>query len=515
MQTKRITLYNDFRGDAKENNLLDSFDEKYPGFTDWESINFKDELSTKSTWNRSLKDIIGPTTFDVFIKTFGCDLEWAKKTKYCTTTAKKLDDISCLSIFGTSTGNSKSGCPTYNTKDGEYVFCNNGRGNKIGSRELKYWSCQDGKVIFDGTELSPSETKKATTEKPKPKTVEIPKELDGNSDGKGDSEGVKHFQNWLDTYYAGWAEGYKGGKVGTAKGYGKFGPRTQREWNKHQTEYKDYLRTTEMKPADELEKSTKITRLNRLNNLSLQGTGNANTTATENPIPSNESVLKNTIRKNLMETKETKKSLLVEESIIKNRFGLIIESAKSHNNIEIAFLEVMVEMIKLREMGLSEKALIKEELSFFNLLGGMFGGSGAKQNLMGTLRGTFTEYAAKFLLSKLGISSGSALGRMFITTLGNVESFSDIPKLFSDCRYISELLSKSVVESILGSIGDKYVAGGLLADAVRNSLTDMLYNQTFMKNIQSGISDSVCSIMGDLKVKMSDKAKEMKTKALS
>ena len=485
METKRISLYQ----------FMVAPDQKVYNKTYEEFITqfFLNEKGVSKLHNFLISESLYSKTVDEFYKKYACDLEWAKKNKYCITTAKKIDDTTCLSVFGTSTGNSKVGCPTYKTKDGEYTFCNNGRGGKIGG-QIKYWSCKDGKVFFDGKELSPLETKKKTTEKLKPKTVEIPKELDGNSDGKGDSEGVKYFQDWLDKNRPGWAYGYTDGKVNGGKGYGRFGRRTQKAWNNHQTDFKNYIGTrTEVTPADELEKNTKIT----------------------NPMASNESVLKNTIRKNIMETKETKKSLLVEESIIKNRFGLIIESAKSHNNIEIAFLEVMVEMIKLREMGLSEKALIKEESSFFSLLGGMFGGSGAKQNLMGTLRGTFTEYAAKFLLSKLGIDSRSVLGKMFVTTLGNVESFSDIPKLFSDCRYISELLSKSVVESILGSIGDKYVAGGLLADAVRNSLTDMLYNQTFMKKIQSGISDGVCSILGDLKGKMSDKAKEMKTKALS
>ena len=505
MEKRRYKLYQAVYNIAKELGQGSYFLNDNPTFTDWTRNNFGNEQSSKGIHEIYMRDLIGDyISFEDFIKKFACDLDWAKKTKYCTTTAKKLDDISCLSIFGTSTGNSEAGCPTYNTKDGEYVFCNNGRGAKIGSRELKYWSCKDGKVFFDGIELLPSATTETTAVKPKPKTVIIPNELDGNNDGKGDSEGVKIFQDWLDKNHAGWAEGYTDRKVNKGKGYGRFGPRTQKAWNKYQTEFKNYIGTrTELTPADELEKQTNL--VNPMN--TNKGFSDYNT---------NESVLKHTIRKNLIEAKETKKSLIIEETIVKNRLGLIIESVKSHNDIEIAFLEVMVEMIKLREMGLSHKTLIKEEESFFNLLGGMFGGSGGiKKNFMGTLRGTFTEYAVKFLLSKLGIDSKSVLGRMFVTTLGNVESFSDIPKLFTDCRYISELLSKSVVESIIGSMGDKYVADGVLADAVRNSLTDVLYDQSFMKSIQTAISGSVCSILDGLKTKMGDKAKEMKSKALS
>lgn len=225
--------------------------------------------------------------------------------------------------------------------------------------------------------------------------------------------------------------------------------------------------------------------------------------------------LSKVIKNKLVEVKENKKDLLVEETIVKNRISLVLESAKSHRNLELSFLEFLIETIKLKESGISDSVLIKEQESFLNLLGGLFGGTGVKKNLMGTLRGTLVEFALKTLLTKLGLSPKSAIGRLFITTLGNVESFADIPKLFTDCNYVSKLLSKSVVESIIGSLGDKYVAGGIVPDAVRNSLTDLLYEQSFMEKIQSAISGSVCSILGGIKTKMEDKAKDMKSKALS
>ena len=46
-----------------------------------------------------------------------------------------------------------------------------------------------------------------------------------------DTEGVKKFQDWLDTNKKGWATGYPGGVLNKAGGYGKFGPRTQKQWN--------------------------------------------------------------------------------------------------------------------------------------------------------------------------------------------------------------------------------------------------------------------------------------------
>jgi hypothetical protein len=53
-----------------------------------------------------------------------------------------------------------------------------------------------------------------------------------------DINGVKAFQDWLDTNKKGWASGYKDGilnKIG--KGYGRMGPRTNKAWNLYKNEY--------------------------------------------------------------------------------------------------------------------------------------------------------------------------------------------------------------------------------------------------------------------------------------
>jgi|LakMenEpi03Aug12_release.lakeMendotaPanAssembly.Ray.scaffolds.fasta_scaffold34297_6 hypothetical protein len=62
--------------------------------------------------------------------------------------------------------------------------------------------------------------------------VPIPPELK-------DATGVMKFQDWLDSNHAGWAYGsiYPTGKVERGKGYGRFGPRTQKAWKSHKNEY--------------------------------------------------------------------------------------------------------------------------------------------------------------------------------------------------------------------------------------------------------------------------------------
>ena len=79
-----------------------------------------------------------------------------------------------------------------------------------------------------GLELATQTKAKATSMASKPGAT--PTELK-------DTEGIKKFQQWLDTNKAGWATGYKGGKVGNQKGFGLFGKRTSNAWNQYGQEY--------------------------------------------------------------------------------------------------------------------------------------------------------------------------------------------------------------------------------------------------------------------------------------
>ena len=55
-----------------------------------------------------------------------------------------------------------------------------------------------------------------------------------------DVNGVKAFQDWLDTNAKGWATGYKDGIINKGQnggGYGKYGPRTIKAWNTYKDKY--------------------------------------------------------------------------------------------------------------------------------------------------------------------------------------------------------------------------------------------------------------------------------------
>jgi hypothetical protein len=98
-----------------------------------------------------------------------------------------------------------------------------------------------GKAFQKGVEkvtqaVTDSRKKSQETVPPK-KVVPIPTELK-------DIEGVKNFQDWLDKKYLGWHDKYKALYRSIPKGYGKYGPRTQKWWKEKGQEYLDSLKVS-------------------------------------------------------------------------------------------------------------------------------------------------------------------------------------------------------------------------------------------------------------------------------
>lgn len=85
MEQKRLNLYQKFRNSAAD---VRDFDKKYPTFRDWVSINFKNDLSVRTLFDKTIKakDRDGKSfwgeTEESFFKTFACDL--LPTSNYCT-----------------------------------------------------------------------------------------------------------------------------------------------------------------------------------------------------------------------------------------------------------------------------------------------------------------------------------------------------------------------------------------------------------------------------------------------
>lgn len=107
-------------------------------------------------------------------------------------------------------------------------------------------------------------------EKPTVQTYKIPAELK-------DVNGIKSFQTWLDNNHPGWVKKYGKLEGKPERGYGKFGPNTNRAWNSQWG--KDYLNSLSSNNNSTTQQST----LTNNNDQEYQSSGNIYQSKIYNP----------------------------------------------------------------------------------------------------------------------------------------------------------------------------------------------------------------------------------------
>ncbi len=220
--------------------------------------------------------------------------------------------------------------------------------------------------------------------------------------------------------------------------------------------------------------------------------------------------LKNTIKKNLIETKEVKKQVLTESMIIKNRFNFILESNKIKNkkDLDNVFVTILTEMVHLHKQGFDSSLIEENVSSVFNVLGNLFGGT---TNAVIEL---FKEKGVKFILEKLGIEDNNFLKNFLITALGNTD-LKDVPKLFTECEFLTRKIAESVPEAYLRQLEYEKGMGGDFMDYVRNSLYDVIKQSDFADKIESKISGIVCPLVERMSSKFTEQLGTMKSSLIS
>ena len=217
--------------------------------------------------------------------------------------------------------------------------------------------------------------------------------------------------------------------------------------------------------------------------------------------------LNKTIRKNLLEVKENKKSVLTEQKIIISRYSIISEgiTSKSRRSQRDVASKMLIEMVSLRKQGFSEELLMEEEKSFFSSMSSLFGGG---------FLDTFKEIGMKWVLEKLGLPPNSYISQVLQTAAGELH-LSEIPKLFSDCNFTTEFVARSFTEGYVKKLMEEKGFDGIFMSTVRNGLVEALRSSDLYKSIATALTPYVCKLIGGLDDKLEKVATTMKDKVLA
>jgi hypothetical protein len=189
------------------------------------SIGINNEYKTEDSVDANRKPI-------KYFKTNSFKLLAAPKVAAPKVATTSWKDFPCVTGFkGATQQKLKDGSVSYTIKGVTYY--SNGR-KMMADKTMANYTCKD------------PEFKVA----PKKVVIPTPRELK-------DTNGIKLFQDWLDVNVKGWAVGYKDGvlnKGQNGKGYGSFGPRTQKAWNTNGSKF--LSRDTEKPTAPNPETAT-------------------------------------------------------------------------------------------------------------------------------------------------------------------------------------------------------------------------------------------------------------------
>jgi hypothetical protein len=216
--------------------------------------------------------------------------------------------------------------------------------------------------------------------------------------------------------------------------------------------------------------------------------------------------LNNVIKENLIQLKEEKKRVIQESKIIDTRFKMIVETdkIKTTDDLDEVFIEILHEMIYLHNQGFDDNLIAESVDGVFGVLTNLFKGGTS------SILDTFKERGVKYIISKLGLESNSYLQNFLISAIGNT-NLSDVPKLFTDCNFLTKKIAETIPEAYLRKLEYEKGMGSVFMDGVRNSLYDVIRNSDFANRIESSISGIVCPLVDKMSGGFAKKLGSMKT----
>ena len=204
-------------------------------------------------------------------------------------------------------------------------------------------------------------------------------------------------------------------------------------------------------------------------------------------------MLKNKIKRSIIETKERKEKLLIEQRLVESRIMMIVESESNAKNFhslsEDKQQKIMYSL--LAEINyLDEQGMINEQL--WDFLGKIFG------NSFGGAVETIVEPLVNSLLSSLGLGGYFKNFLVSFITTNPLE----LAKALKSCEALTTLIANSLSEAVFMMIQKDKGLSGDGYTFIRNALGGVVKDTKFANSLEKQLSGIVCELFG----KMNDKA---------
>jgi hypothetical protein len=199
-------------------------------------------------------------------------------------------------------------------------------------------------------------------------------------------------------------------------------------------------------------------------------------------------MLNKKVKKSLIEIKEQKEKLLIEQKLVKNRISIILEGINSEEDFKKLSNKQQLKISTkfIQELSYLQNTGLISEQNFGNILSSLFGG------WFGNAIQTFVEPVLKGILVPW---FGEGYFTNFIISL-LTKNTAEFIRGLNDCKIMTKLIAQSISEAVFMQIQD---AKGLNSPGyvfLRQSMGDALTSTEFIKGIEKGFGDMVCNMLG-------------------
>ena len=213
-------------------------------------------------------------------------------------------------------------------------------------------------------------------------------------------------------------------------------------------------------------------------------------------------MLKNKIKRSIIETKERKEKLLIEQRLVESRIMMIVESESNAKNFHRLSEEKQQKMMYslLAEINyLDEQGMINEQL--WDFLGKIFG------NSFGGAVETIVEPLVNSLLSSLGLGGYFKNFLVSFITTNPLE----LAKALKSCEALTTLIANSLSEAVFMMIQKDKGLSGDGYTFIRNALGGVVKDTKFANSLEKQLSGIVCELFGQMNNKASGVYDKLKT----
>ena len=215
-----------------------------------------------------------------------------------------------------------------------------------------------------------------------------------------------------------------------------------------------------------------------------------------------ESNLVNKIKRSIIETKEKKEKLLIEQKLVESRIMMIVESESNAKNFHRLSEEKQQKMMYslLEEIRyLDEQGMVNENLMDF--LGKIFG------NSFGSAVETIVEPLVNSILDSIGL--GGYFKDFLVSSL--TTNPLELSRALKSCNDLTKLVASSLSEAVFMMIQKDNGLSGSGHTFLKNALGGAVQDTKFSSTLEKQLSTVVCDLFGKMTNKASDVYDKLKT----